>query len=138
MMALGETTTIKRLAYRFRVAISLPPVKSECKRRPPDRPYFLSEVALLKCADGMRSHDPQLAFAGKLRLQNAVTQLQEIKMNTIKDWINRLNKQDGSYLPKERLIQEIRKANKTSLPVEYKTGSGIIIVAIPVPTNFQI
>ena len=58
MMALEETTTIKRLAYRFRVAISLPPVKSECKRRPPDRPYFLLEVALLKCADGMRSHDP--------------------------------------------------------------------------------
>jgi hypothetical protein len=80
----------------------------------------------------------QLACKGKLRLQNAVTKLQEIKMNTIKDWINRLNKQDGSYLPKERLIQEIRKANKTSLPVEYKTGSGVIIVAIPVPTNFQI
>jgi len=59
-------------------------------------------------------------------------------MNTIKDWISKLTKQDGIYLSKERLIQEIRKANKTSLPIEYKPGSGLIIVAIPVPTNFQI
>jgi hypothetical protein len=59
-------------------------------------------------------------------------------MNNIKDWINKLTKQDGIYLSKERLIQEIRKANKTSLPVEYKPGTGVMIVAIPVPTNFQI
>lgn len=59
-------------------------------------------------------------------------------MNTIKDWINRLTKQEGSYLTKERIIQEIRKSSKSSLPIEYKTGTGIIIVAIPVPTNFQI
>jgi|GEM_PF-2872499 len=59
-------------------------------------------------------------------------------MKTIKDWISRLTKQDGIYLSKERLIQEIRKTNKTSLPIEYKPGSGLIIVAIPVSTNFQI
>ena len=59
-------------------------------------------------------------------------------MNNNKDWINRLIKQEGSYLTKERLIQEIRKTSKTSLPVEYKPGTGVIIVAIPVPTNFQI
>jgi len=59
-------------------------------------------------------------------------------MNTIKDWINRLTKQEGIYLTRERLIQEIRKSNKASLPIEYKAGTGLIIVAIPVPTNFQI
>ena len=59
-------------------------------------------------------------------------------MNNNKNWINRLIKQEGSYLTKERLIQEIRKTSKTSLPVEYKPGTGVIIVAIPVPTNFQI
>jgi hypothetical protein len=59
-------------------------------------------------------------------------------MNTIKDWINRLTKHDGTYLSKERLIQEIKKTSKASLPVEYKPGTGVMIVAIPVPTNFQI
>jgi hypothetical protein len=59
-------------------------------------------------------------------------------MKTIKDWINRLTNQDGIYLSKEKLIQELRKTSKTSLPIEYKPGSGLIIVAIPVPTNFQI
>lgn len=59
-------------------------------------------------------------------------------MITIKDWITRLTKQDGVYLSRERLIQEIRRANKASLPVEYKPGTGVMIVAIPVPTNFQI
>ena len=59
-------------------------------------------------------------------------------MNTIKDLINRLTKQEGSYLTKERLIQEIRKSSKSSLPIEYKNGTGVIIVAIPVPSNFQI
>ena len=59
-------------------------------------------------------------------------------MNNIRDWINRLTKQEGSYLTKERVIQEIRKANKASLPVEYKSGTGVIVIAIPVATNFQI
>lgn len=138
MMALEETTTIKRLAYRFRVAISLPPVKSECKRRQPDRPYFLFEVALLKCADGMRSHDPPTCLQRQVAPSKCSQKITGEKMNTIKDWITRLTKQEGSYLTKERLIQEIRKSNKTSLPVEYKPGSGVIIVAIPVPSNFQI
>jgi hypothetical protein len=80
----------------------------------------------------------QLACKGKLRLQNAVTKLQEIKMNKIKDWINRFSKQDGIYLTKEKLIQEIRKTSKSSFPIEYKSGTGLLIVAIPVPTNFQI
>jgi hypothetical protein len=80
----------------------------------------------------------QLACKGKLRLQNAVTKLQEIIMNSIKEWITRLTKQEGSYLTKERLMQEIRKSNKSSLPVEYEAGSGLIIVAIPVHTNFRI
>jgi hypothetical protein len=59
-------------------------------------------------------------------------------MNTIKEWLNRLQRQDGLFLSKDRLIQEIRKSSKNQLPIEYKVGTGIIIVAIPVPINFQI
>jgi hypothetical protein len=59
-------------------------------------------------------------------------------MNTVKDWIGRLTKQEGSYLTKERIIQEIKKTTKGSLPVEYKDGAGVLIVAIPVPSNFRI
>ena len=59
-------------------------------------------------------------------------------MNTIKEWLNRLQRQDGLFLSKDRLIQEIRKSSKNQLPIEYKGGTGIIIVAIPVPINFQI
>ena len=59
-------------------------------------------------------------------------------MNSIEYWINKLSKQDGRYLTKERIIQEIRKSNKASLPVEYQPGTGVVIVAIPVSTNFQI
>lgn len=56
MMALEETTTIKRLAYCFKVASRCRQLSRSVKG---DSLTALtsSEVALLKCAEGMRSHD---------------------------------------------------------------------------------
>lgn len=59
-------------------------------------------------------------------------------MNTLKDWINKVQKQDGTYLAKDRLIQEIRKCSKASLPVEYKPGTEVLLVAIPVSSSYKI
>jgi hypothetical protein len=59
-------------------------------------------------------------------------------MNTIKEWLNRLQRQDGLFMSKDRLIQEIRKSSKNQLPIQYEHGTGIIIVAIPAPINFKI
>lgn len=59
-------------------------------------------------------------------------------MNTIKDWLKKITKQEGNFIGKERLIQEIRKSTKTSLPIEYQEGSGMLIVCIPVSTTFRI
>ena len=137
MMALEEKTTIKRLAYCFKVASRCRQLSRSVKG---DSLTALTshEVALLKCADGMRSHDPPTCLLRQVAPSKCSHESIGARMKTIKDWISRLTKQDGIYLSKERLIQEIRKTNKTSLPIEYKPGSGLIIVAIPVPTNFQI
>lgn len=56
MMALEKTTTIKRLAYCFKVASRCRQLSRSVKG---DSLTALtsSEVALLKCAEGMRSHD---------------------------------------------------------------------------------
>jgi hypothetical protein len=59
-------------------------------------------------------------------------------MNTIKEWLNRLQRQDGLFLSKDRLIQEIRKSSKNQMPIQYEPGTGIIILAIPVSSNFKI
>lgn len=67
----GTKTTIKRLTDCFRVVRPLPPVKSECKRRPPDRPCFSRSCSSEVCR-GMHSHTRQLVRIGKLCLQNAV------------------------------------------------------------------
>lgn len=60
------------------------------------------------------------------------------EMNTIKDWIRKLTKNEGSFISKDRLIQEIRKSTKTSLPIDYQEGNGILIVCIPVSNTFRI
>jgi hypothetical protein len=86
----------------------------------------------------MRSHDLPTCLDRQVVLPKCSHKFTGVKMNTIKDWIVKLTKQEGNYLTKERAIQEIRKVNKSSLPVEYKPGTGVLLIAIPVPTNFQI
>lgn len=59
-------------------------------------------------------------------------------MTNLKNWNDRFRNPEGTYLPKEKIIQELKKVTKSSLPVEYVTGSNLVIVAIPVSANFKI
>jgi hypothetical protein len=58
-------------------------------------------------------------------------------MKTIKEWIARIQRQDGLIISKERLIQEIRKSSKNTFPIEHDKGAGIIILAVPVKNSFE-
>lgn len=59
-------------------------------------------------------------------------------MNIIDEFLNKIKKNEGLFIFKNQLINQIKSTNKDQFSIKYEPNKNLLIVAIPVSRNFKV
>lgn len=56
-------------------------------------------------------------------------------MNIFNEFLSRINKQEGMFIFKNQLLNQIKKSNDDQYAIKIEKGKGLMIVAIPIKNS---
>ncbi len=59
-------------------------------------------------------------------------------MNIFNEFLTRIRKNEGMFIFKKQLLDEIKKSNKDQYLIKLERNKGLMIVAIPIKNNYKI